>query len=534
MREVDANMAQVLQAVCPATGRLISEVPCTPLERVPQVMQVARRGQGEWSALPVATRLGYIRRMRLAMVERADEIASGVSEDAGKVPVEAVASDLLPVLEACRFLEEHAEKLLRPTRVPTPLLLVGRKSWVEWRPRGVVLIISPWNFPLQLSLVPALYALAAGNAVVVKPSELTPMTGVWIERMAQAAGLPEGVLQVVQGAGDLGAALVRARPDFVFFTGSTRTGRRIQMEAAEQLIPTVLELGGKDPMLVFADAPLERAVEGAVWGGLFNSGQVCVSVERVYVQRSIYDAFVDRLVQVVGTLRQGYDADADLGAMTSPAQVDIVRDHVLDALARGARLRYGPHPDAWPSGPGRFIPPLVLTDVDHSMRIMREETFGPVLPIMPFDTEEDAVALANDCVYGLAASVWTRDKARAERVARRLECGSVVIGDAIVSILNHHLPYGGEKDSGLGRYHGPGGLRLFCRETAVMEQRLPTTREVHWFPYQGKYGPLLDLVRAAYGPRRRWGAFAGAYFRLLRASRAPQPTPKEAGPRWPT
>jgi acyl-CoA reductase-like NAD-dependent aldehyde dehydrogenase len=324
---------------------------------------------------------------------------------------------------------------------------------------------------------------------------------------------------VAHGGRELGAALVEGHPDYIFFTGSVRTGRMVAEAAARQLIPVTLELGGKDPMIVFADAPLERAVQAALWGGLMNSGQVCMSVERVYVERSIFDRFVLGLVEEVGRLRQGREDGSDIGAMTSLQQVEIVRSQVEDALARGARLLTGQPPSNWDLSRGLFVPPMVLTDVTPDMKVMREETFGPVLPVMPFDSEDEAITLANDTPYGLSASVWSRDVNRARRVASRLVCGNALVNDVVITVANHHLPYGGEKASGIGRYHGEVGMRQFCVQTSVMVDKGRRRRELNWFPYAGKYALFRELAASFYGPTRHWIRFLRAYLRLQRLSR---------------
>ncbi|HEY9576952.1 MAG TPA: aldehyde dehydrogenase family protein, partial [Pseudobacillus sp.] len=358
-------------------------------------------------------------------------------------------------------------------------------------------------------------ALVAGNAVILKPSEITPMVGVLIEDLFRKAGFPQGLLQVAHGGKELGAALVEGKPDFIHFTGSVRTGKVIQAEAARQLIPTLLELGGKDPMIVCADANIERAVRGAIWGAFTNSGQVCMSVERVYVDKSVYQEFVDRLVQETQSLKQGIASDSDIGSMTFPKQTAIIKEHVKEALEKGAKLITGEHPDQWEDDQ-MFIKPMILTNVHHEMAIMQEETFGPVLPVMSFDTEEEAVSLANDTRFGLNASVWTADIDRGKQIVSRLVSGNAVINDVIITVANPYLPYGGAKEGGIGAYHGDVGMQSFCVQTAVMVDKGYKKKEVNWFPYDGKYELFTSLIRSFWGEKRNWGQFLAAYRKLLK------------------
>lgn len=483
---------------------------------VKHIMDAAQRAFVTWRGTTPSDRVNGLRRLRLYIVSRLDEIASRIAEDTGKSAFEALSTEVLPVLEGIRHLEKHAVKALSPERVQTPLLLVGKHSYVSFQPRGVVLVISPWNFPFHLSMTPVLHAMAAGNSVILKPSEFTPDTGRLMEELFRGAGWPEHVVQVAHGGKELGAALVDAAPDYIFFTGSVPTGRIIQSAAAQKLIPTTLELGGKDPMVVFADAPLNRAVQGALWGGFMNAGQVCMSVERVYVERPLYEPFVAELVKEVGRLRHGRHVEDDIGHMTTDMQVNIVRDHVADALARAAVLETGQPPEEWAKNGSRVIPPIVLTNVSPEMKVMREETFGPVLPIVPFDSEEEAIALANGGSYGLSASVWSRNLERAKRVAAQLVSGNVLVNDVVITIVNQNLPFGGEKSSGIGRYHGKDSLRMFCVQTSTMVDSGKRKREVGWFPYQGKYADFAGLIRSYYGKSVRWLPFARHYLRLLK------------------
>jgi len=455
-----------------------------------------------WKHSSFQDRILYMRKMRSLIVAHLDQLIDIICADTGKVPVEAVTADLLTVVDYLKHVEKHGVKALRPQKVPTPLTLFGRRSCIEYQPRGVVLVISPWNYPFQLSLVPVIAAVFAGNSVILKPSEVTPKVGAAIKRLIELCEFPPGVVQVALGGKDLGAELVKGGPDYIFFTGSVRTGKTIQQEAAKRLIPTTLELGGKDPMIVCADANLKRAAKGAVWGAFTNMGQVCMSVERLYVERSVHDQFVTLLVAEVEKLTQGSGSDHDLGAMTWPGQVEIVKEHVNDALTRGAKLLTGLPPDKWDLSKGLFIPLMVLVDVTPEMKIMQEETFGPVLPVMPFEDIDEAVRLANDTSFGLNASVWSSDLKKARRIARELVSGNVVINDVIISVANPHLPFGGVKESGIGRYHGEVGLQTFCHQRAVVVSRGRRKSELNWYPYRGKLALFKKMVKLLYGRKR--------------------------------
>jgi acyl-CoA reductase-like NAD-dependent aldehyde dehydrogenase len=367
---------------------------------------------------------------------------------------------------------------------------------------------------MQLAMVPLLSALAAGNTVILKPSEVTPLVGKCMEDLLQKAGFPEGVVQVAHGGKEVGAAFTNGKPDYIFFTGSVRTGKIIQQVAAKELIPTTLELGGKDPMLVFADAHLERAAKGAAWAAFTNSGQVCMSVERLYVEKTIFPQFLALLKKEIKNLKQGNEQNADVGSMTFPAQLQIVKDQLEDALSKGARLESGLPPEMWANG--MYLPLTVVTNVNHQMKIIQEESFGPLLPVLPFENEEEAISLANDTVYGLNASVWTNDKEKARRVASKLVSGAVVINDAIISIANHGLPFGGTKQSGIGRYHGDAGLRIFCHEKAIVEDNGRKKSEIHWYPYSDKFPLFLKLFKSYFQKNRDWVGFAKNYLRILK------------------
>lgn len=463
--------------------------------------------------------MGYFRSLRHLLIERLDESIDLIAKETGKPKAEAITAEILTVVDTIVHIEKNAQKVLQARKVKTPVTLIGKKSFITYQPRGVVLVISPWNYPFQLSMVPMLSALVSGNTVILKPSEVTPLVGEWVKTIFQEAGFPEGVVQVAQGTGELGAKLIAAFPDYIFFTGSVRTGKVIQQEAAKRLIPTTLELGGKDPMIVFQDANLERAVKGAAWGALTNSGQVCMSTERIYVEAPILEEFSDKLKKEVAQLHQENGADSDLGSMTFGPQKEIIRQQVEDALSKGARLLHGLKPEDWPQGKGLHLTPIILTEVTHRMKVMQEETFGPIITIHPFHDEQEAIRLANDSPYGLNASVWSRDLKKAKRTAAALQSGSVVINDVMVSVANPYLPFGGVKESGIGRYHGEIGLQIFCHEKAILIDKGQATSEVNWFPYAGKLPLFHRLITSLYGKKRSPWGFVSAYLKLLRKSK---------------
>ncbi len=394
------------------------------------------------------------------------------------------------------FLDYHrkvAPKTLGRKKASTPIFLAGKSSYIEHFPRGVIGVISPWNFPFQLSIIPVLQALTAGNAVVLKPSEITPITGELLREVFAAIGLPEGVVEIIQGDGTTGAALCRADVDMIFFTGSVATGRKVMAACAARPIPCELELGGKDAMIVCEDAPLDRAVKGAVWGAFANAGQACVSVERVFVVDAVYDRFVEQVRSEVLALRVGApDEEAEVGPMIFKGQLRIVERHIREASEAGAKILTG---GSAIDRPGQFFAPTVLTEITPEMSIYREETFGPVLPVIRVRDEEEAIRLANDHIFGLNASVWTRDTKRGLAMASRLECGQVMVNDVFSSVANPGLPFGGVKSSGIGRYHGTEGLLGFTHARAIMVDRAFFEAEPAWYPYRGKFEGIVELMR---------------------------------------
>ncbi|WP_460072695.1 aldehyde dehydrogenase family protein [Streptomyces sp. YKOK-I1] len=485
----------------PATGEVIDHVADTSADQVAAAVERARRAQPGWARLTADARSRLFARARHWMLAHRQDIVASIVAENGKAEEDAVI-EVVYCVGAFAHWARHAPRLLAETRVRSLSPLVfGRRMYTQRVPLGVVGVIGPWNNPLINSFGDAIPALAAGNAVVLKPSECTPLSALLMERMTRECGWPEDVFQVVTGAGATGRAVVDT-VDFVMFTGSTRTGRAVAARAGERLVPCSLELGGKDALIVLADADIERAVSVALHGALVNGGQMCTSVERCYVEAPVYDRFVARLRERFAEVTQARPdgpGSADVGALTFPPQMDVVTDHVKDAVQRGARVLVGGHVGA---GPGRFFEPTLLVDVDHSMACMREETFGPTLPVMKVADAEEAVRLANDSPYGLQATIVGKDTARARRLAERLQVGCVTVNDVQSNYMAFGLPMGGWKESGLGVRHGAEGLRKYTRLRAVSVNRFPLRRDPHMLPFDpAAYRLILRLVTALYGSR---------------------------------
>jgi acyl-CoA reductase-like NAD-dependent aldehyde dehydrogenase len=416
-----------------------------------------------------------------------------IVSETGKAWEDAQTSEISYAAGALGFWAKNAEELLADERVRSASpFLAGKKVVLRYRPLGVVGVIGPWNYPLTNCLGDCLPALAAGNAVVLKPSAATPLTSLLMGEMLDECGLPANTYQVATGRGDeLGGELID-QVDFVMFTGSTPTGKRVAERAAKTLTPVGLELGGKDPMIVLSDADVKKAANAATYYGMQNGGQTCISVERVYVEEPVYDEFVALVTEKVGKLRQGVPTGrgaVDVGAITVAPQLEHVDSHVRDAVRKGARVAVGGrHSD----GAGRFYEPTVLLDVDHSMECMTEETFGPTLPVMKVRDADEAVKLANDSAYGLQASVWTKDTSRGEQIARRLEAGVANVNEHQVNYVALEIPMGGWKSSGLGSRHGPDGIRKYTRKQASVITRFGPRREVFMFPYRKWASKLID------------------------------------------
>jgi acyl-CoA reductase-like NAD-dependent aldehyde dehydrogenase len=493
---------------CPANGRVVGSVPDMTPGQVHDIAMQLRSAQPAWEDLGPDARAKHVLRLMDWVLDNEKRLIGLMQQETGKSWGDAQV-EIAVFVDTVNYFAKHAAEFLADRTVERAGAIALTKNLrVFHRPHQLVGIITPWNGPLATSTIDGIPALMAGAAVIFKPSEVTPLTWAEVTRgwLEEVKGPP--VVACVTGGGAAGAAVVD-EVDMIQFTGSTATGRKIAARAGERLIPCSLELGGKDAMIVLDDADIDRATSAAVWGGLWNSGQICVSVERIYVQDKVYDEFVTKLTNKVAALRQGMDREGsyetEIGAMATDNQLSIVERHVTEALQAGARaLTGGKRADA-----GLFFPPTVLTGVDHSMVCMREETFGPTLPVMRVRDENEAIRLANDSPYGLAASVFSGNKQRADRVARRLEAGAVNVNSVLTATMLVTLPMGGWKSSGVGgRNGGAAGLLKFCRQQAVVTERFNLKSEPHWYPYLPRMSKLqARLVRlaGAHDWRRRLG-----------------------------
>lgn len=485
----------------PATGEEVGRVAVTSPDEVRAAVERSRAVFHKWKTTSFSERQRLVMKAREVILAEMDDIAHLISAESGKPFGEAISMEIAPVLDLMRWIARKAETMLKPRRIGIGLYaLMGRSSKIVYHPLGVVGIIPAWNYPFSIPLGEAVMALMAGNTLVIKPSELTPFVGLKIGEIFEKAGFPAYTVQIVSGGGETGAALVDAAPDKIMFTGSVATGKRIAATAAKNLTSVVLELGGKDPMIVFDDANLELASSAAVWGAFCNAGQSCSSVERLYVHERVAERLTKLIIEKTSELKQGPGdrEDISIGPMSSERQIKIVEDHVNDFRENGAKVEVGgvrssalrrPTSDEEPAKagtPNLFYEPTVISGATNDMRAMQEETFGPTLPIATFKTEEEAIHLANDSEFGLTASVWTRDRAKGKRVAERIEAGSVCINEALYTHGIGQTPWGGFKNSGRGRTHGLEGLMELVQPQHIHTNRLGILPDAWWMPYTPK------------------------------------------------
>ena len=489
---------QVIRVRAPLTGEALGQVPVMDARRVREVVARARAAQAAWAELSFAARGRKVLAFRDALVAHAEELVELMARESGKPRQEGILHEVAIVADLATHFALHAGKILAPHKRSSHFFPYTR-STVEYAPRGVVAVIGPWNFPLQLTMRDALAAVMAGNAAVVKPSEVTPLILQKTKEIWDSSGMPEDLLGVVTGYGPTGAALIDAGIDFVVFTGSVATGRKVAAACGERLIPCVMELGGKAPLIACADCDVERTAQAILVGGFANSGQVCISVERVYAHSDIYDELVDRVVELAGKLKIGNPAvdHVDIGAITFPHQIEVAERLIADAVSKGAELRCG---GKRVEGQPASFEPTVLTGCDHGCKVMTEEIFGPIVPFMRVSSADEAIRLANDSHLGLNAYVFTEDPERGRSIASKLEAGSVMVNDTLVNAAMAEMPFGGIKQSGFGRVLGEEGLRDMCNVKHVCVERFKMPRRHPLaFPYTERtYGVLLGALRALY------------------------------------
>jgi acyl-CoA reductase-like NAD-dependent aldehyde dehydrogenase len=502
----------------PATGETLGWVPLNDAADIQRAVARARQAQAQWAMLPLKERVHCLQKVRNHLADNADELAEVIARDSGKTRMDALSAEVLPAAMAVDYYCRKAKRLLKDRRIaPGSLLLANKAAMVRRVPYGVVGIISPWNYPFSIPFSEVVMALLAGNAVVLKMASETQWVGRALGHCLEVAQLPQGLFAQLNLPGCLaGPAFIDAGVDKLFFTGSTAVGKSLMALAAERLIPVNLELGGNDPMLVCPDADLDRASAGAVWAGLQNSGQSCGGVERIYVPHEIYQPFLDKLAVRVRSLRVGYDTDyqVDMGAMTTAKQMSEVRRQVAQALDAGACIYAQSQGELPPNG--LFLPAMVLTEVNHSMDIMRLETFGPVVAVMAVKDMDQAVELSNDSILGLTASVWTASTQTGIQLARRLQTGVVMINDHLMSHGMAETPWGGFKQSGIGRTHGALGMAEMTQAQCIVADWMPGVKKNMWWHPHGPevYRGIHGMIDFLYG-RSLWRRVKGLA-RLLR------------------
>jgi succinate-semialdehyde dehydrogenase/glutarate-semialdehyde dehydrogenase len=472
-----------LKSYSPNTSKFLGEVEITDINEVASIIEKATAAHEIWHSIGIDRRITYLKLIREKFYAQHNEIAKLISDENGKPFAEALSSEIIPSLGVFDYYLKKAKKFLKPQKVRIKLpIMIQKKSWIEFEPWGVVGIISPWNYPLLLPMGQIIPALIAGNSVIFKPSEFTPLVGKYIEKLFNESELQRNVFTVIYGSADVGETLVKSKIDKLFFTGSTHVGKIISKNAADKLLPISLELGGNDPIIVLKDADLDRTAQGIAWGALTNSGQTCVSVERVYVHDSLHDELINKLVEHVSSLKLHNGSEYyDLSALKTQQQANKVKEHLQDAIRKGAKIVFG----------GRQLDenkfePTILTDVNHEMLVMKEETFGPIIAIKKVSDENEAIAFANDSDYGLSASVWTKNISRGKEVARKIKSGSVLINDCISYFGVSEAVVGGIKMSGTGRVHGKSGLMEMVYEKYYNSDSLTWQKKFWWFPYGEK------------------------------------------------
>jgi succinate-semialdehyde dehydrogenase/glutarate-semialdehyde dehydrogenase len=474
----------MLESFAPATGELIGSVPVARPEEVGAIVDDAAGVQPFWAGLPLAERARYMRRAAQVVIDNLERLAQLIAREQGKPITEAHTMELLPTIDSLHWIAEQGPRILGDERIPHPqVFLKQKRSFFSHEPLGVVGVVSPWNYPWSIPFGEVAIALMCGNAAVLKPAPETPLIGQQVQWVLERAGVPDGLVRTIHGDADVGRALVASDVAKVFFTGSVEAGRSVGVECAKRMKGSVLELGGKDPAIVLRDAHLETAVAGCLWAGFANAGQTCSGIERIYVVRELADALVEGMIEGAGKLRIGdpLSAETEVGPMISPAQRAKVVELVDDAVAAGAELRCGGPVEVDGLG-GPYFAPAILTGVTHEMRIMREEIFGPVIPVVTVDSEEEAIALANDSDFGLGASIWTLDRERGTRIARRLETGMVWINDHAYSHGACQCSWGGTKESGLGRSHSKFGF-YECVNVKLVDWDPARLPRFWWHPY---------------------------------------------------